>query len=101
MTCDENMIVRIPTMTRITVTNRPKLSATMTPKLAVLRFHSNTDGHGRADQADDAEPADRHALALAAERFRTHGGQRRQRDAEHRDDGVKGGVEHVLLRLEC
>src|SRR5579862_2743015 len=31
-----------PTMTRIQVTNRPKLSATTTPKLEALLFHRNT-----------------------------------------------------------
>ena len=37
------MIVRMPTITSTSVTNRPKLSATMTPKLAALRFQSSTD----------------------------------------------------------
>ena len=31
MTCDENMIVRMPTATSTSVTNRPKLSPEMTP----------------------------------------------------------------------
>ena len=52
-------------MTSTSVTNRPKLSATMTPKLAALRFHSSTDGDRRADQADDAEAAERHVLVRA------------------------------------
>ncbi len=43
MTCDENMIVRMPTATSTSVTNSPKLSPTITPKLAVLPFQSSAD----------------------------------------------------------
>src|SRR5262245_4895072 len=39
ITCDENMIVKMPTATSTSVTNNPKLSPEITPKLAVLPFH--------------------------------------------------------------
>ncbi len=79
-----------------TVTNRPKLSATITPKPTALRFHSSTDGTRRAAQADRC-PGRRSAAARpAAERLGAHRRQRGQRDAEHRDDGVEVGVEHVI-----
>ena len=42
MTCDENMIVRMPTATSTSVTNNPKLSPEMTVKLTVLPFQRST-----------------------------------------------------------
>ena len=54
-----------------------KLSARMTPKLlrvAVPEEHRRDRG---ADQADQAEPGDRHALAGLAEGLREHRGARR------------------------
>src|SRR4029453_7022313 len=44
-------------------------------------------------QPDHAERADRHLLALAAERFGHHGGERRQGDTDHWHDGSEGRVE--------
>ena len=41
ITCDENMIVRMPTAASTSVTKRPKLSPEMTPKLVVLPFQRN------------------------------------------------------------
>ena len=59
----ENAIVRRPTTTSVSVTNRPKLSAwTMPPKLTALRFQSTTHASRRERQADDAEAANRHPL---------------------------------------
>ena len=52
--------------------NRPKLSATMTPKPSALRFQSMTDDTAGADQADDAEAAERHVFPGSAERFGDH-----------------------------
>ena len=40
------------------------------------------------------ETANRHVLALATERLGHHGGQSRQRDADHGNDGGEGGVQH-------
>ena len=85
-------------MTSTIVTNRPKLSATMTPKLVALRFQSSNRRDRRTDEADDAEATERHVLAGRAERLGAHDGQRRQDHAQHRDDGVESSNQLIGQR---
>ncbi len=92
------MIVSTPTIASTIVTNRPKLSAAMTPKPSALRFHSSTAETAAAHESDQPEAADGHALIPPAKRFGPHGGQGRQGDTEHRDDRVYLCVKHHKTR---
>ena len=78
--------------TRMMLTNRPKLSARIIAEARRVPAPQQHESDQRERQADDAERANRHLLALAAERLGHHGGQCRQGDADHRDDGSEGGV---------
>ena len=86
----ENASDSRPTMIRIQVTNRPKLSATTTPKLVALWSQSSARRDRRADETDGAERTNRHPLAGRAERLGHHRGDGRRGHAQHRDDGVQG-----------
>src|SRR6185436_4133122 len=52
-----------------------------------------------AEQADDAEAADGHALAGLAERLGRHAGERGQGDREHRHDGLHGAEDGSHQRV--
>ena len=66
---------------------RAKLSERMTPMLWASLFQRQTDAIAAPTRPDQAEPGNRHPLARLPERLREHGGDRRQRDDDERDDG--------------
>ena len=66
-----------------------KLSERMTPKLCGVAVPEADRRDRGADEADEAEAGDRHPLAGLPERLGEHGGDRRQRDDDDRDDGER------------
>ena len=72
----DSSIVSTPMMQRTMLMNSAKLSERMTPMLWASLFQRQAGRDRGADQADEAEPGNRHALAGLAECLGQHGGNR-------------------------